>query len=50
MAKATKKNHVSKKDGTTFCGGKQQKGTPFDAPACKKCSAIVRESFGKSKS
>lgn len=44
--KTKKVNHVSKKDGTTFCGKKQQKDAPFDAPACKECSAIVRESFG----
>jgi RNA polymerase subunit RPABC4/transcription elongation factor Spt4 len=47
MAKA-KINHVMNKDGTAWCGTKTTTGAPFDAPACKKCSKIVREKFGGS--
>lgn len=41
--------HVSKKDGTTWCGGKKVKDAPFDADACPKCAKLVRASFGKAK-
>jgi hypothetical protein len=46
---AKKVTHVSRKDGTTWCGDEKVAGTPFDADACPKCAKIVRASFGKSK-
>lgn len=49
MAKKKKLTHVTRKDGTTWCGAKPAKGTPFDADACPKCKALVRETFGKPK-
>ena len=42
--------HVSYKDGTTWCGGKRAKDTPFDADACPKCKKLVGASIKPVKS
>lgn len=47
MGKKKKVTHIARKDGTTWCGTKPAKSTPFDADACPKCSALVREAITK---
>ena len=46
MAKA-KVIHVTKKDGSAWCGTKTVKGAKFDAKACNKCKALVSATFDK---